>query len=94
MRTEAEMHWRAVLVMSARRGTVRDMSTDISMQTTTIGGSGQPSYYLPGPRPDDLPISAAVWDVAKNYGKQSEAVVLALYEAVKKLEANQQDARS
>lgn len=69
------------------------MSTDISVQTTTFGGSGQPSHYLPGPRPDELPISAAVWDVAKKYGKQSEAVVIALYEAVKKLEANQQNAR-
>jgi len=67
-----------------------DMSTDISVQTTTFGGSGQPSHYLPGPRPDDLPISAGVWDVAKNYGKQSEAVVAALYEAVKQLEAAQQ----
>lgn len=66
------------------------MSTDISVQTTTFGGSGQPSHYLPGPRPDDLPISAGVWDVAKNYGKQSEAVVAALYEAVKQLEAAQQ----
>jgi len=67
-----------------------DMSTDISVQTTTFGGSGQPLHYLPGPRPDDLPISAGVWDVAKNYGKQSEAVVAALYEAVKQLEAAQQ----
>lgn len=66
------------------------MSTDISIQTTTYGGSGQPSHYLPGPRPDDLPISAAVWEVAKDYGKQSEAVVIALYEAVKKLEAAQE----
>jgi hypothetical protein len=64
--------------------------TDISMQTTAYGGSGQPSHYLPGPRPNDLPISGAVWDVAKNYGKQSEAVVVALYEAVKQLEACQQ----
>lgn len=71
------------------RRTVRTMSSDISMQSTTTGGPRQPSHYLPGPRPDDLPISAAVWDVAKSYGKQSEAVVIALYEAVKKLEANQ-----
>ncbi|WP_234714168.1 hypothetical protein [Mycolicibacterium chlorophenolicum] len=65
------------------------MSTDISMQTTTIGHAGQPTHYLPGPRPDDLPLSAGVWDIAKKYGKQSEAVVVALYEAVKKLEAAQ-----
>lgn len=65
--------------------------TDISVQTTTFGGSGQPSHYLPGTRPDDLPLSAAVWDVAKTYGKQSDAVVIALYEAVKQLEANQRD---
>ncbi|WP_264063080.1 hypothetical protein [Mycobacterium montefiorense] len=66
------------------------MSTDISVQTTTFGGDPdhQP-HWLPGPRPDDLPISAGVWDVAKNYGKDSAAVVVALYEAVKKLEAGQ-----
>lgn len=52
-----------------------------------IGGSGQPSHYLPGTRPDDLPISATVWDAAKKHGKQSEAVAVALYEAVKQLEA-------
>lgn len=75
--------------MSVPPITVTRMSTNISVQTTTFGGSGQPPHYLPGPRPDDLPISAAVWDVAKNYGKQSESVVIALYEAVKKLEAAQ-----
>ncbi|QFS89124.1 hypothetical protein FIV07_00120 [Mycobacterium sp. THAF192] len=75
--------------MSALRGTVRDMSTDIGMHATTFGAAGQPSHHLPGPRPDELPISAAVWDVAKSYGKQSDAVVIALYEAVKKLEAAQ-----
>lgn len=65
--------------------------TDISVQTTHFGGDPdhQP-HWLPGPRPDDLPISAAVWDVATNYGKQSNAVVVALYEAVKKLEAAQE----
>lgn len=61
------------------------------MQTESLGGSGQPSHYLPGPRPDELPISATVWDVAKSYGKQSDAVVVALYEAVKKIEADQKD---
>ncbi|OBK56175.1 hypothetical protein A5656_19900 [Mycobacterium gordonae] len=65
------------------------MSTDISVQTNTFGGSGQPSHYLPGPRPDDLPISAEVWEAAKTYGKDSAAVITALYEAVKKLEAEQ-----
>lgn len=74
--------------MSESRRTVRFMSTDISVQTTTFGG-GRPSHYLPGDRPDELPISAAVWDVAANKGKQSEAVVVALYEAVKRLEADQ-----
>ncbi len=60
------------------------------MQTTTFGGDpDHPSHYLPGSRPDVLPISAKVWDVAKDYGKQSEAVGVALYEAVKKLEAAQ-----
>jgi hypothetical protein len=62
---------------------------DISMQTTTFGGPDH-GLRLPGPRPDDLPISAAVWDVADTYGKHSEAVVVALYEAVKLLEAESQ----
>jgi hypothetical protein len=66
---------------------------DISVQTTTFGGPS-PSNGLPGPRPADLPISAAVWDVGDRYGKQSDAVVIALYEAVKQLEANQRDAQS
>jgi len=72
------------------------MSTDISVHTTRSGGNPdrRQSHWLPGPRPDDLPISAAVWDVAKNYGKQSQAVVVALYEAVKQLEANQQKPQS
>nr|WP_253872475.1 hypothetical protein [Mycobacterium gordonae] len=63
---------------------------DISVQTTTFGGDpDHHPHWLPGPRPDDLPISAGVWDVGKNYGKDSAAVVVALYEAVKKLEAEQ-----
>ena len=67
------------------------MSTDISLQTTRVGvdPDGHQPHWLPGPRPDDLPISAAVWDVAKSYGKDSKAVVTALYEAVKQLEAVQ-----
>ena len=78
--------------VSDSSSTVRSMSTDISMQTTQLGGGpdGRQAHWLPGDRPTELPISAAVWDVAKSYGKQSEAVVVALYEAVKKLEAAQQ----
>lgn len=59
------------------------------MQTTTFGDAGQPSHCLPGPRPDDLPISAKVWDAAKTYGKDSQAVMVAMYEAIKQLEAGQ-----
>jgi hypothetical protein len=44
------------------------------MQTTSFGGPDH-GLRLPGPRPDELPISAAVWDAADNYGKQSQAVV-------------------
>jgi hypothetical protein len=61
------------------------VTINISAQTSTFGGE-QPSHGLPGPRPDILPISAGVWDVGTNYGKQSAAVVIALYEAVKQLE--------
>ena len=66
----------------------RVMSTDISIHHTQFGGDPdhQP-HWLPGPRPSDLPISAEVWDAAKAYGKDSAAVVVALYEAVKSLEA-------
>lgn len=66
------------------------MSTDISIHHTQFGGD--PNYqphYLPGPRPNELPISAEVWDAAKTYSKDSAAVVAALYEAVKRLEAEQ-----
>ncbi len=55
------------------------------MQTTTFG-SPEPTHRLPGSRPDDLPIAAAIWDAGDKYGKESQAVVTALYEAVKQLE--------
>ncbi len=41
-----------------------------------------------GDRPDDLPLSAAVWDKAKAPGSENSTFVIkALYEAVKHLEA-------
>ena len=58
--------------------------TDISMQTTHFGGSpdGRQPHWLPGPRPDDLPISAAVWDVAKNTEAAARQHVKGLLEQV------------
>jgi hypothetical protein len=64
-------------------GTFDDV--DIGMQTTTHGNP-EPTHRLRGARPDDLPISAAVWDAADLYGKRSDAVIQALYDAVKQLE--------
>jgi hypothetical protein len=59
--------------------------TDIGMQTTEFGHYGHSHPW--GERPDDLPISAAVWDQAKTPGNEkSTFVVKALYEAVKQLE--------
>lgn len=45
------------------------------------------------PRPDHLPLSAAVWDASHNYGRGSQTVVQKLYEAVKQLEADALAAR-
>jgi hypothetical protein len=60
--------------------------TDISVQTTQFGPYERPHPW--GDRPDDLPLSAAVWDKAKTPGSEtSPFVVKALYEAVKQLEA-------
>jgi hypothetical protein len=36
--------------------------------------------------PENLPLSAMVWDAADHYGKDSQAVVQALYEALQQLE--------
>lgn len=59
--------------------------TDISVQTTTFGNYERPHPW--GDRPDDLPISAAVWNQAKTTGNErSTLVIKALYEAVKELE--------
>ncbi len=55
------------------------------MQTNTVG-SHQPWHRLPGDRPDRFPLSAAVWDAADRYEKNSQAVIEALYAAVKRLE--------
>lgn len=46
----------------------------------------QPAHALRGGRPEGLPISAAVYDVSVTHGLKSEAVVTAIYEAVKSLE--------
>ena len=60
--------------------------TDISMQATTFGHYERPHPW--GERPDDLPLSAAVWDTAKPPGSEkSTFVIKALYEAMKVLEA-------
>ncbi|OCB41045.1 hypothetical protein A5675_11025 [Mycobacterium malmoense] len=62
--------------------------TDISVQTTTFGPYERPHPW--GERPDDLPISAAAWDKARLPQSFSEtALIKALFEAVKQLEANQ-----
>jgi hypothetical protein len=58
---------------------------DISMQTANFGPT-EPSHRLKGARPDNLPLSAQLWDVADKYGKDSRALVEALYEAFKELE--------
>lgn len=60
---------------------------DLGMQTENFGGFESPHPW--GDRPDGLPLSAAVWDAAKTYDRTSQAVVDALYKAVKQLEANQ-----
>ncbi|MEU9805604.1 hypothetical protein [Mycobacterium sp. NPDC050853] len=39
------------------------------------------------PRPDHLPISAEVWDMAQRYEPTGPTVFVAMYEALQKLEA-------
>jgi hypothetical protein len=61
---------------------------DISVQTTHYGPYERPHPW--GDRPENLPISATVWDTAKAPGAENSTFVIkALYEAVKQLEANQ-----
>jgi hypothetical protein len=60
---------------------------DISIQSIDFVLS-EPAHRLKGARPDDLPLSAAVWDAADRYGNDSKAVVQALYEALKQLESD------
>jgi hypothetical protein len=60
---------------------------DISVQHYGPNPNKPPSHALPGGRPDDLPISAAVYDRSISHGRQSQAVAEALYEAVKALES-------
>lgn len=38
-------------------------------------------------RPDRLPLSTSVWDIAQRYNKGGPTVTEALYEALKELEA-------
>lgn len=59
---------------------------DISMQTTEHRPYEPPHPW--GKRPDDLPISAAAWDAVKPPQSFSQtAVINALFEAIKHLEA-------
>lgn len=54
------------------------------MRTTQFGHHVRPHPW--GERPDDLPLSTAVWDKAKApRGETSSFVTIELYEAVKQL---------
>lgn len=46
-----------------------------------------PSHPFNEPRPDNLPISAEVWDGAPQYASGGDAAIRILYQAIKKLEA-------
>lgn len=39
------------------------------------------------PRPDNLPLTAAIWDASHRYGRDSQAVAISVYAAIKRLEA-------
>ncbi|MGW5569678.1 hypothetical protein ACWEVD_00635 [Nocardia thailandica] len=62
---------------------------DITVEHIGFDPTRPPLGALPGerPNPDDLPLSAAIYDTALNHGSDSRAVVEALYAAVKELEA-------
>ncbi|MET7774084.1 hypothetical protein [Nocardia sp. NPDC005366] len=60
--------------------------TNIAVQSYGSDPNQAPSHALPGGRPEGLPLSASIYDASVTYGKDSQAVVVALYEAVKDLE--------
>ncbi|MGK8506344.1 hypothetical protein [Nocardia asiatica] len=70
--------------------------TDISVEQHFIGPDPNrtPGYAFPGGRPDELPLSAALYDVwCKSGGIASQAVITALYQAVRALETEVQQLR-
>ncbi|WP_459548567.1 hypothetical protein [Nocardia sp. X0981] len=70
--------------------------TDISVEHGYIGPdpTRPPGYAFPGGKPEGLPLSAAIYEHWNRSGGQaSQAVVHALYEAVKALETEIQQLR-
>ncbi|MGE2714345.1 hypothetical protein ACQI4L_09825 [Mycolicibacterium litorale] len=60
----------------------------INVTNQQFGGGGRwPAHGFQEARPEDLPGSAAIWDAAAKYGRNSEAVAAATYQAVKALES-------
>jgi hypothetical protein len=56
------------------------------MVQTTHHVAPEPPHPLGGPRPDELPISAAAWDAAKDTGADPRFVSKILFDAIKALE--------
>ena len=67
--------------------------TDISVEHRNIGPdpTRPPGYAFPGGKPEGLPLSATIYEHwNKSGGVATQAVVTALYEAVKALETEVQ----
>ncbi|MBA2785703.1 hypothetical protein [Mycobacterium canetti] len=58
----------------------------MNMVQTTHYSAPEPPHPFGSPRPDDLPISAAAWDAAKNTSGDARFVFPVLFDAIKRLE--------
>jgi hypothetical protein len=58
----------------------------MNMVQTTHYSVPEPPHPLGEPRPDNLPISAEVWDAAKNQRHDQRTMARILYQAIKQLE--------
>lgn len=59
----------------------------MNMVQTNSYQTPEPPNPLGGPRPDNLPISAAAWDAAAKMGTDPRFLIHLLFDAIKRLEA-------
>jgi len=59
---------------------------DISVQHYGPDPNQSPAHAFRGPRPDHLPLTAAIFDASVSYGKESQAVAEKMCLAIQALE--------